>query len=211
MSSFSYANMAEARAACVQQFGSIFDLPVYDNYLAPLRNIGPLAGNMLDFGAGPQGLKPAMGSMFPDLAYHSLDADPAYACDYKNVGDIPSEKTFRLIIANQVLEHLTLHENLTIIQILIKHLEKCGYFFATIPNIAHPTRFLSHVDHKACLNYTDLFYLASTAHLTPVCMYRYSKRVPTGWIERFLTKHICAIYRMDWADSIAMLAIKKDS
>lgn len=211
MSYFSYANMVEARAACVQRFGGIFDLPIVNNYLDPLQDIGPLAGNMLDFGAGPQILKPIMGSMFPDLIYHSLDADPTYACDFKNVEDITTGKTFHLIIANQVLEHLSLQESLTSIQLLAQHLEKGGIFFATIPNIAHPNRFFADVDHKMYISHTVLFYLSLTAHLDPVHMYRYSKRMPIGWIERFLTKHICAIYRMDWADSIAMLAIKKGS
>lgn len=211
MPDFSYANMAEARMACVKQFGGIFDLPAMRDHLEPLSTLGPLAGDMLDFGCGPQGLKPVMEGMFPDLAYHSLDADPAYGCDYRKVEDIPSGKTFRLIIANQVLEHLTLEESLALMPLLAERLEKGGIFYATIPNLSHPNRFFADVDHKAYLTYTALFYLATTAHLTPIGMYRYSKRAPRGWIERFLSKHIGAIYRMDWADSIAMLAIKEDS
>lgn len=204
--SFSYAEMFDARMACVRRFGSVFDLPVIEDIYSGLPDL--LEGRLLDFGAGPKSLKNYMSARFPGLSYFSLDADPAYGCDFRCLEDIPDTHRFSLIIANQVLEHLTLEDGLAVVQQLAGMMESGGFFFATVPNTAHPNRFISNCDHKTYLSYVDLQYLCSSARLEIVGLYRYSKRRPRGWLETFLAAKIGAIYRMDWADSIAVVAKK---
>lgn len=206
---FSYAAMIEARMACVKRFGSIFDLPVLEDIYSPLHELEPLEGTMLDFGSGPNRLKTFCSERFPSLTYTSLDTDPTYVCDYTRLEDIPQGRHFRLIIANQVLEHLALEDGLIVMAKLSSLLEENGALLVTVPNVAHSNRFRGDPDHKTYLSYPTLYYLASHANLDVKSMYKYSKRKPCGFVEKFFAKHIGALYRIDWADSIAMLAVKK--
>lgn len=202
--------MVRAREDCVQRFGSIFSLPVLSgNPLDMLStHVSLLEGRMLDYGAGPQGLRSFMTSRFPRIEYTSLDSDGAYGCDWLHIKDIPNEVSFSLICANQVLEHIPLEGSLQLIEGLSKKLEPGGIFYATVPNTFHPNRFRGDVDHCTYVTYTVLYYLCFAAGLQTLALYRYSKRHPQGWFERFLTKKIQDIYRMDWADSVCIIAQK---
>ena len=212
MGYFSYAEMLVAREECFKRFGSIFSIPVHSgnkhnillNYLSRESQ-----GNMLDFGAGPQRLKPFISAHFPSLAYRSLDSDAAYGCDYTSVEEIPENTLFSLVCADQVLEHIPVEGTLGIFDNLKKKLAPGCLFYATVPNISHPTRFFSNIEHCTYVSYFDLYYFCRFAGLEPLAIFRYSKRHPKGWFERFIAKKIQDIYRMDWADSIAIIARKQ--
>ena len=208
--SFLYSQMINAREECVRRFGTVFSLPVTNN---PLNNlfdfIAPSeSGHMLDFGAGPQTLKSFISASFPHLVYHSFDTDPKRNCEWSNITDIPNNISFSLICANQVLEHIPVDSLLHTMSNLSNKLQPYGLFYATVPNIAHPNRFRGDIDHHSYISYNDLYYFCTSAGLKTLAIYRYSKRHPQGWIERIIAKKIEDIYRMDWADSICIIAQK---
>lgn len=207
---FLYSQMANAREECFRRFGSIFSLPVKNNPLNTLFDfiVPTESGHILDFGAGPQSLKPFMSASFPHLEYHALDTDPKYNCEWSNIIDIPNNIYFSLICANQVLEHIPVDSLPHTMSTLSNKLQPYGLFYATVPNINHPNRFRSNIDHHSYIDYKDLYYFCASVGLKTLAIYRYSKRHPQGWIERIIAKKIGDIYRMDWADSICIIAQK---
>lgn len=211
--SFVYSHMLNKREECVRLFGTVFSLPVKSNPLNTLFDfmLPDTSGHMLDFGAGSQSLKPFISASFPHLVYHSLDTDPESNCEWSDIADIPNNILFSLVCANQVLEHIPVDSLLQTISVISEKMQPHGLFYATVPNIAHPNRFRGDIDHRSYVGYKDLYYFCSSVGLKPLTIYKYSKRTPQGWLERFIAKKIEDIYRMDWADSIAILAIKEDS
>ncbi|MDR2051739.1 MAG: class I SAM-dependent methyltransferase [Deltaproteobacteria bacterium] len=206
---FSYSEMLSAREECVRRFGNIFSLPVLPGSpLDALSKRVPPPRHMLDFGAGPQRLKSFITSSFPGMAYHSLDADTSYGCDWACIDDIPVDMTFSLICADQVLEHIPLEDSLRIMRIIGDKLAPGGIFYASVPNVAHPVRYWSNIEHCTHVSFVDLYYYCSHAGLKTLALYRYGKRHIRGWIEKFFAKRIQDIYRMDYADSICIVAEK---
>lgn len=197
---FSYSKMLCARKDCFRRFGHVFSLPIlFGSPLGALASHVSLAeGQVLDFGAGPQSLRGFINSRFPLFEYRSLDADSKYVCDWERIEDIPAEITFSLICADQVLEHMPLEDSLQIVAALSEKLAPGGLFYASVPNTSHPNRFRGDIDHCTYVNYTDLYYICSSAGLDIAGIFRYSKRHPQGWFERFIAQKIQDIYRMDW-------------
>lgn len=211
MKGFDYGNYNDLLGECHKRFGNILDIPITKDpqtlIVKRYKN-----GNVLDLGAGKEQFLKKMLSerMAGQGRYYSMDSDPCGKFDFSSMEDIPKELRFSLVIANQFFEHLDVNDTKEVLSRAIGHLQTGGVVAITVPNISHPNRQTSHIDHKTAWGYNSLYALATQCGVDVMRIYRYSKRHPQGIIEKTIAYYVSRIYRMDWCDSILLVAQKKN-
>lgn len=205
---FEYGYYNDCLGESFRKFGDILSLPVLDSaYMEVKRNYA--GGNVLDIGAGnAHALKQVLGDDIVNGRYYSLDTDPRGHFDFSSVQEIPRELQFSMIVANQVFEHLSIDVSLEVMAHAAARLAPGGRLIATVPNVAHPSRFMSNVTHITYWGHHSFYMLFKAAALEVESMARYSKRHPRGIVERIAAHYIGRIYRMDWCDSLLVRAVK---
>ncbi|MBN1493703.1 MAG: methyltransferase domain-containing protein [Candidatus Omnitrophica bacterium] len=206
---FDYGFYSDCLSECVNSFGALPDLPIIKSHFDKISKYYS-GGNVLDLGCGKARVAQAR-LRLSDEVYHSLDTDPCGTFTYRSVEEIPENKTFALVIANQVLEHLTLAESIKMVRVLQRHIKKGGYFIATVPNIAHPVRQHTNITHVTCWEYKALYALFKLCRFNVQEIARYSKRHPKGVIEKIVAYYVNRIYRIDWCDSILIVGQKSEA
>ena len=189
-------------------FGSIKDLPVVTSSYKECRKLY-LGGEVLDVGAGTQKtLQRAL--KLHDENYFSLDNDPNGVFDYNEIEDIPADKKFKLIVANQFFEHLQIDDCVYTMKALCNFLDSDGRFVITVPNMQHPVRFWGHALHITPWPFEHLYGLVRHCGFMVESIARYNKSsLPRNPFKRFVAKTVCDIFRIDWCDSIIIVARKK--
>lgn len=203
----SWSQLTGWRAECFQRFGSIHNLPI--------RTIGAVTtellkvdSRVLDIGAGVHKLfKHSL--THPGQKYFSLDSDPEGEFDFHSFDEMKADLKFDFMVANQVLEHLTISETLDMLCSAEKHLNAGGYLFATVPNMAHPVRYWADASHVTSWSLNDLYSIFCNAGFHVHAMARYNKyELPSNPIKRYIVDVVCEVFRMDWCDSL-MIAGQK--
>ncbi len=206
---FSYGLYHDALAECNKKFGKLFNQPIINNPYTEIANWYS-NGNILDMGAGKY--KPLFNSLKSRInsgKYYTLDDDPDGTFDFSHTEDIPQTMKFSLVVANQFFEHLTVSDSLLVMASIVPLLESGASVIITVPNISHPNRQISNIDHKTAWGYNSFYSVYKYANLEVVKIARYSKRHPQGFMEKLITKYVSQVYRMDWCDSILMIGQKK--
>ncbi len=207
---FQYGFYSDALKECYQKFGSIFELPIIKNAYTETCNFYS-QGDILDLGAGHQ--KVLQNIIQPKMRngkYYSLDNDPKGTFDFQNIDEIEQSRKFSFVVANQFFEHLTIEDSMDIFLKIAKLMQTNAKFIVTVPNISHPNRQISNIDHKTAWGYNSLYMLYKFADLQVLKIARYSKRHPKGIIEKIITRYVSRIYRMDWCDSIIIIGQKNE-
>jgi hypothetical protein len=195
------------RTECFKQFGSVLDLPVLSSYDALSELIGAGA-KALDVGCGAH--KPFR-RLVEDCGgeYFTLDIDTAGDFDYRTFDDVPQETFFDVIIANQILEHVTVQEALEMMAAAVTHLKPGGAVFATVPNTAHPVR-QRDCTHITPWPHNDLYSLLRTCGLDVTLMGRFNKHpLTSNPLKRWIIAVICKEFRIDWCDGIVIVGVKR--
>lgn len=206
---FEYGAYDDYLKECYKKFGGILEQPIikspYDEMAKRYQQ-----GNILDLGAGKKKpLEELLKNKIKDGKYYSLDTDPQGEFDFRTIEEIPSDLKFNLITANQVFEHLTIDESLDLLFKAKKYLADNGKIIATVPNIAHPNRQRSNITHKTPWGHHSFYALFKISGLETKKIYRYSKKLPRGIIEKILGYYMNRLYRIDYCDSILLIATKK--
>lgn len=206
---FEYGAYDDYLRECYEKFGGILELPVikspYDEMKEQYQR-----GNILDLGAGKKKpLQEVMKGKIKEGKYYSLDTDPQGEFDFHDTKDIPADLQFDMVTANQVFEHLTVDESIELLTQTQRVLKQNGKVIATVPNIAHPNRQISNVTHRTPWGHHSFYALFRMAGLDVVKIVRYTKRAPKGSIEKIFAYYMNNIYRIDWCDSILLVAMKK--
>ncbi len=203
---FSWNSLMKWRSECFKTFGSALNLPVEspDEVLKALLQPGSI---ILDIGAGAH--KPLENLVKNAGAeYRSLDVDPAGAFDYHSFTEIPSDVSFDVITANQILEHVTVDAAIDIMQNAAAKLKAGGAFFATVPNTSHPVR-QRDCTHITCWPANDIYSLFRSVGLSVTRMVRYNKHpLTTNPIKKWIVATICKEFRVDWCDGIIVVGTK---
>jgi len=206
--SISWSELTRWREECYRRFGSIRDLPLH----APYKKFQELLQSdscVLDVGAGVH----KSFSKYLTLStqsYFSLDNDPAGDFDFRSFKDILADQEFDLIVANQVLEHLTIDDAFAMLRSAYRYQVADGYLLATVPNAAHPVRQWGDSTHLTAWSVNDLYSLVRNAGYYVISMFRYNKR-PLTWnpIKRMVVNIVCETFRVDWCDSLMILGQKR--
>jgi len=190
------------------RLGSIKDLPVVKGSYTECRRLY-VGGDVLDVGAGSR-KKLQQALQLPDEKYFSLDNDPDGIFNYNKTEDIPSDKLFKLIVANQFFEHLKIDDCVYVMKALYSCLDFDGQFVITVPNMQHPVRYWGDALHITPWPFDHLCGLVRHCGFMVESIARYNKSsLPRNPFKRFVTKTVCDIFRIDWCDSIIIVARKK--
>jgi hypothetical protein len=206
-SHLSWSQLTRWRQECHQRFGSIHDLPI-QNYGVVVSELLKPDICVLDIGAGIH--KPFKQSIAqPGQKYFSLDSDPEGDFDFHSFDEIPDNVKFDLMVANQVLEHLTVAEAFDLLRSAEKHLIPYGVFFANVPNTAHPVRQWDPT-HVTPWPMNDLYSIFRNGGFEVLMMARYNKYPLTrNPIKRFVVETICDTFRIDWCNSLMIIGQKQ--
>jgi hypothetical protein len=196
----SWSRLMQWRSECYQRFGAIQGFPIRTPH-EQLAGLLTGTARVLDVGAGAhKPFLPAISQLAS--AYFSLDTDPDGTFDFRSFADMPPQQRFDLVLANQVLEHLSVDDAFDAVCSAFDHLEIDGYLIATVPNAAHPVRQWD-CTHITPWPANDLYSLLRSAGFEVVSMCRYNK-VPltTDPLKRWVVETVCAEFRVDWCDSV---------
>lgn len=199
-----HSRLMALRGECVERFGGHLALPVLDSLPRHLRSVLP-PGRVLDVGAGAA--KPMKTILrLEDDRYETLDIDPAGAFTYRSWSDVPAERRYAFIVANQVIEHLDDREAEAHLRQVAAHLEPHGLFACTVPNLFHPTAYWRDPTHRTPWTYRDLYAACVLAGLDVTGIWRYGRQRPKGLVNRLLARRIASLFTMDWCDYILLVA-----
>jgi hypothetical protein len=194
------------RSECHAKFGSVLDLPL----ITPVEELADHLGitiRVLDIGAGAH--KPYEERVLNSgAAYFSMDTDPEGTFDYGCFADVPPETRFDFILANQVIEHLTVDACREMLSSAFEHTTPGGKIMVTVPNAAHPVR------QRDCTHVTpwpanDLYSILSMVGFEVAKLTRYNKfPLTSDPLKRWIVDLVCKEFRMDWCDSIMAVAYR---
>ncbi|ACU91348.1 class I SAM-dependent methyltransferase [Desulfomicrobium baculatum] len=210
---FTYSDVVFGREECFKRFGTVFDLPLLQNGMEQaFLSLNTRAAVILDFGCGSaKPFKCIVEGAPYDNVYYSMDTDRSAGADFASFINVPGDLAFDFIIANQVIEHMALDDAHSVLTQARSRLKTKGVFIATVPNVQHPVRYWGDVDHKLPISYANLYALFAVSGYEVAGLWRYSKAVPNSLLDRFLARRMQKIYRIDWADSICLVAKKLHS
>ncbi len=197
------------RTECHQRFGSILELPICNLGEELEALLGPKI-RVLDVGAGAHKPLQTLVSR-AGASYYSMDQDPEGEFDFRSFADVPAELDFHLVVSNQVLEHLAAAPAFSLVKLIHSRLSPGGSLLATVPNAAHPVR-QRDCTHVTAWPMNDLYSLVKSSGLDVVSMARYSKFPLTrNPLKRWVVRTACEAFRMDWCDSLMIVAKKGPS
>ncbi len=194
------------RSECYTRFGSVLKLPIR----FPIDELAGLLKSgirVLDVGAGAH--KPLQATIERSSAtYFSMDTDPQGVFDFRSFDAVPSEASFDVVVADQVLEHLPVGDAFGIVEDIFGHLSDNGWFIATVPNAAHPVRQWD-CTHVTPWPMNDLYSLLRSAGFMVTSMSRFNKfPLTANPFKRWVVKTVCKEFRVDWCDSIMAVGQK---
>ncbi|AFM26290.1 hypothetical protein Desti_3644 [Desulfomonile tiedjei DSM 6799] len=197
---FSWNKLMQWRSECHGKFGSFLDYSVKSPHEV-LPELLTSGSRVLDIGAGAH--KPFRQVIVASgAAYFCMDTDPAGDFDYHSFADVPEGISFDFMMANQVLEHMTVDTAFRTMKAAYERIRPGGKVMVTVPNAAHPVR------QRDCTHITpwppnDLYSLLRSAGFHVDLMTRYNKFPLTdNPLKRWIVEVVCREFRMDWCDSI---------
>jgi hypothetical protein len=200
----SWNRLMKWRTEGFNRFGAVLDMPLLSPHEV-LPDLLEAGGKVLDVEAGAH--KPFRSIVEKSGAtYYSMDTDPDGEFDFRSFADVPEESIFDLIMANQVLEHVSVDDAFSMVSQAHDRLSSGGRLAVTVPNTSHPVR------QRDCTHITpwpanDLYSLLRSAGFEVESMTRYNKFPLTDHpLKRWIVEVVCREFRMDWCDSIMSIA-----
>jgi hypothetical protein len=196
-----------------KRYPSIFSLPVAEEpypYICRVYAERYRGRSVLEFGAGA--LKPLQRALaISDDLYSSCDTDASGVFTFRDVHAVPEGNRYAVVVANQVLEHLTFEQGMDAAVALSSHLEDDGIILLSAPNPQHPTRWLSNPTHKTPWGYLNLCALLMLGGIEPVFCARSNKVPGPATRDEELIDTICRVFRMDWCDTVYVVGAKRNT
>lgn len=200
-----YWELIQWRDEAFKRFGSTLDLKVSVGVYNECRAVAG-DGSVLDVGAGRSRILKKYLKLEDDR-YFSMDSDEAGGHQFRTFEDVSEHQRFDLVVMNQVLEHVTLDDAYDMLKSSLEVLKPGGKIIATVPNAAHPTRFFSNVTHITNWNYCDFYSMFRVTGFEIDDIMRANKhRLTLNPIRRWLINAICRDFRIDWCDTLILVA-----
>lgn len=202
-----YTELSDWRNECFKRFGSILDLKVVPSPYSEIQSLYQV-GKVLDVGAGKE--KALQRELrLEDKEYFTLDSDLSGAFNYSSFTDIPEKMQFDYVVMNQFLEHLTLNDTYEVLKQSHRVMVPGGCLFISVPNAAHPVRYHGALTHVTNLPFNELYGVLQHVGFKVSDILRANKKpFPTNIFKRWIIDLVCKEFRMDWCDTIIMVAKK---
>ncbi len=203
----SWNRLMKWRSECFRRFGSIGNFPIKtpDDEISSFLQSNT---KVLDIGAGVNKPFERIIRVVTPL-YYCLDTDPDGVFDFRSFSEIPENLSFDLVIANQMLEHLTVQDAMDVVMSAFSKLSRTGKIVATVPNTAHPVR-QRDISHITPWGANDLYSLLRFTGFEIEGISRYNKfPLTSDPLKRWVVETVCAEFRMDWCDSLMITGTKQ--
>jgi trans-aconitate methyltransferase len=194
------------RNECYTRFGPVLSLPLR-SLVDELPRLLSFQCRVLDVGAGAH--KPLQALVESSSAkYFTMDTDPNGTFDFRSFEDVQPDAYFDIVVADQVLEHMSLGDAFGMVCEAFRHLSEGGWLIASVPNTAHPVRQWD-CTHVTPWPTNDLYSLLRSAGFVVRSMSRFNKYpLTSNPFKRWVVNTVCREFRVDWCDSIMAIGQK---
>jgi trans-aconitate methyltransferase len=194
------------RNECYTRFGPVLNLPLRSS-VDELPRLLSSQCRVLDVGAGVH--KPLQKVVQASSAkYFTMDTDPNGTFDFRSFEDVQPDDYFDIVVANQVLEHMSVGDAFEMVCEAFRHLSEGGWLIASVPNAAHPVRQWD-CTHVTPWPANDLYSLLRSAGFVVKSMSRFNKHpLTSNPFKRWVVNTVCREFRVDWCDSIMAIGQK---
>jgi len=149
-----FSELVEAREAMHRRYRTIWHVPLVKKQTHVLRRILKEGMSVLDVGAGSRGTERRINGLGINVRYKSMDVDRNLGHDFYDLAEV--DERFDVVLVSQVIEHVTPPEGLSLLSAVRDKLKEGGLVLVSTPNIFHPNRFFTTVDHKSFYAYDEL-------------------------------------------------------
>jgi SAM-dependent methyltransferase len=187
------------------EFGEIFRVPIAKRVRDVLVEHVRDGAEVLEVGAGNRRMKTVLEGRRKGIRYESMDVDTGGEHDYYDLNDV--RKTYDVVFAFEVVEHLGLDELQPWLSRLKELLRPGGCLILSTPNIYYPPSFLRDVTHRTPLCYDELGALLLGCGLDVAEIVRiYNDALHLMFWRRFLFGWLFWMIGIDFAQQIMVVA-----
>lgn len=165
----SWSEYYKYRLEIKRRYKTIWDIGIVKKEFSRLCIHINNSSRVLEIGASDRKLLPMIRKAFPGVKYSSMDVDHRTRQDFYSLQEITGSYNF--IYLFEVVEHLTLEEDLALFQKSHQVLEEGGIILAGTPNLFHPHRYWDST-HKTPLRYDELGALMMMAGFRDIQVFR---------------------------------------
>ena len=165
----SWSEYYKYRLEIKRRYKTIWDIGIVKKEYSRLSLHINNASRVLEVGASDRKFLPMIKKTFPGIKYSSMDVDRQTEQDFYSLEEITGKYDF--IYLFEVVEHLTLEEDLALFKKSYHVLEDNGIILAGTPNLFHPHRYWVST-HKTPLRYDELGALMMMAGFREIQVFR---------------------------------------
>lgn len=201
----SWSGLYEHRRAAAARFGKIFALPIAKRVREVLLDHIANDNHVLEVGAGSRDMQRTLQQHGRRVRYESIDIDPNGEHEYASLEEI--ERTYDVIFALEVVEHLTLEEIKPWLVRLHELLRANGTLLLSTPNTYYPPAYLRDATHRTPLCYDELAGLCTAAGFEVTRIVRiYHDPLHRKLLRRYLFGWLFRLIGIDFARQIMLVA-----
>jgi SAM-dependent methyltransferase len=201
----SWSCLYQARRAVARRFGRIWRLPLRRRWSDVLMQYTDQSMSLLEIGAGERRVADLLNARKKKVHYHSMDIDRSLPHDYYDLQEI--DKSFDLVLAFEVVEHLALAEALALLRRARELLRPGGRLLLTTPNTYYPPAYLRDATHQTPFCYDELGAAVTSAGFEVEHIYRiYHDPIWRKLLRRYLLGWVFPLVGIDFARQIMLVA-----
>ena len=205
-SPLSWSGLAGAREEVRRRWPSVYDLPVVRKRFPFLAGFLKPDSRLLEVGAAERPFEERLKESFPKVAIRTLDIDPNGRHDFHSLDEV--KEVFDLVVAWEVIEHLSLDEIPGWLAGLKRVTAPGGKLVLSTPNVFRPAQYWKDATHLTPLVYTDLGALLTLAGFQVTCMHR---TYHGSWLQYAMVRCsppglLLRLWSLDFAQSIVDVA-----
>ncbi len=202
-----FSALVLAREAMHRRYRTIWRVPLVKKQTQVLGRILKDGMSVLDVGAGSRGAEDRIEGLGINVRYKSMDVDRNLEHDFYDLSEV--DDLFDVILLSQVIEHITPAEGLALLATLRHKLRDGGLVLVSTPNIFHPNRFFTTVDHKSFYTYDELAGFLNTAGFEVDSAFRvFNDSVLQYVLKAYVFHFLFHFLSIDYAYSIILVARK---
>ncbi|MBI5406118.1 MAG: methyltransferase domain-containing protein [Nitrospirae bacterium] len=165
----SWSEYYKYRLEIKRRYKTIWDIGIVKKEFSRLAMHINDRSRVLEIGASDRKFLPMIRKAFPGMKYNSMDVDRQTEQDFYTLEEITGQYDFVCLF--EVVEHLTLEEDLALFKKSYHVLEDGGIILAGTPNLFHPHRYWDST-HKTPLRYDELGALMMMAGFRNIQIFR---------------------------------------